>query len=173
MKACFIGLGYIGLPTAIIDAKSGIEVIGVDTNPTIVKETNAGHLHIVEPNLEDLLKFGLIPEFIGRLPVVAKLDQLDKKALVEILTKPKNALVKQYQALLKLDGVELEVEEDALDAIAELAQKRNTGARGLRSIIEEAATDVMFGVPSDSSIKKCIITRKCIEEGEQPKIIRE
>lgn len=122
---------------------------------------------------QDLLKFGLIPEFIGRLPVVAKLDQLDKKALVEILTKPKNALVKQYQALLKLDGVELEVEEDALDAIAELAQKRNTGARGLRAIIEEAATDVMFEVPSDSSIKKCIITRKCIEEGEQPIIIRD
>ena len=122
---------------------------------------------------QDLLKFGLIPEFIGRLPVVAKLDQLDKKALIEILTKPKNALVKQYQVLLQLDGVELVVEDEALDAIAELAQKRNTGARGLRSIIEEAITDVMFNVPSDKTVKKCIITRDCIENGAAPVLIRE
>ncbi len=122
---------------------------------------------------QDLLKFGLIPEFIGRLPVVAKLDQLDKKALIEILTKPKNALVKQYQVLLQLDGVELVVEDEALDAIAELAQKRNTGARGLRSIIEEAITDVMFNVPSDKTVKKCIITRDCIENGAAPVLVRE
>lgn len=122
---------------------------------------------------QDLLKFGLIPEFIGRLPVVAKLDSLDKNALIEILTKPKNALVKQYQVLLSLDGVELIVEDDALEAIAELAQKRNTGARGLRSIIEETTTDVMFSVPSDKTVKKCIIHRECIEKGTQPELVRE
>ena len=120
---------------------------------------------------QDLLKFGLIPEFIGRLPVVAKLDQLDKEALVRILTEPKNALVKQYQVLLGLDGVELEVEPDALYAIAELAQKRNTGARGLRSIIEETMTDVMFDIPSNGDVEKCVITRDCIENSTSPKII--
>lgn len=122
---------------------------------------------------QDLLKFGLIPEFIGRLPVVAKLDQLDKSALVDILTKPKNALIKQYKVLMDFDGVELVVEDDALEAIAELAQKRNTGARGLRSIIEEATTEVMFTVPSDKSVKKCIITRDCIENNKLPTLIRE
>ncbi len=121
---------------------------------------------------QDLLKFGLIPEFIGRLPVVAKLESLDKKALVDILTKPKNALIKQYQTLLGLDGVELVVEKDALDAIAEEAQKRNTGARGLRSIIEEATLDVMFSVPSDETVTKCIITRDAIEKGSAPILVR-
>jgi len=121
---------------------------------------------------EDLLKYGLIPEFIGRLPIVAKLDSLDEEALIEILTKPKNALCKQYMTLMDLDGVELEFENDALSAIAKKAQKLNTGARGLRSIIEDAIIDIMFLVPSDKSVKKCIITKDCIENGAMPTLVR-
>ena len=103
---------------------------------------------------EDLLKFGLIPEFIGRLPVMAALDKLTNDDLVRILTEPKNALVKQYQKLLSLDDTKLEFEPEALKAIAAKAIERNTGARGLRSIIEEIMMDVMFDVPSDESIEK-------------------
>ena len=119
------------------------------------------------------MKFGLIPEFIGRLPVIAKLDQLDSEALVKIITEPKNALAKQYQALLGMDNVELSFDSDAVVAIAEMALKRKTGARGLRSIIEEVMTDVMFDVPSDPEIKKCIIHKECITENKEPEIIRE
>ena len=121
---------------------------------------------------QDLLKFGLIPEFIGRLPIVATLDRLDEKALCDILTVPKNALVKQYQALLDMDGVELSFDEKAVLAIAKKALKRNTGARGLRSIIEEIMTDIMFEVPSDKEIKKCIIHEDCITKDKSPEIIR-
>lgn len=121
---------------------------------------------------QDLLKFGLIPEFIGRLPVFAKLDLLDKDTLVTILTKPKNALVKQYQALMKMDNVALEFEEDAIEAIAEKAIERNTGARGLRAIIEETVSDVMFDTPSDKSIEKVIIKKECVTENAAPTIKR-
>ena len=121
----------------------------------------------------DLLKFGLIPEFIGRLPVFAKLDKLDRKTLIKILTEPKNALIKQYKALFAFDGVKLEFEDGAIEAIADKAIERNTGARGLRSIIEEALSDIMFEVPSDDNIKTVIINKKCITELKQPKIIRE
>ncbi len=122
---------------------------------------------------QDLLKFGLIPEFIGRLPVVAKLDKLDKKTLVKILTEPKNALVKQYQSLLGMDGVDLSFDKDAVEAIADKALSRNTGARGLRSIIEETMTDIMFNVPSEPDIKKCIIHKDCITNDKAPKVVRE
>ena len=121
---------------------------------------------------KDLLKFGLIPEFIGRLPVIAKLSQLDEDALCDILTKPKNALVKQYQTLFDMDGVELEFDLDAIRAIAKKALKRDTGARGLRSIIEEIMTEIMFEVPSDESIKKCVVHEKCVTNDEQPELIR-
>lgn len=120
----------------------------------------------------DLLKFGLIPEFIGRLPVVAKLNQLDEEALCDILTKPKNALVKQYQSLFDMDGVELDFDNDAIKAIAKKALKRNTGARGLRSIIEEVMTDIMFEVPSDDEIKKCVVHEECITDDKCPELIR-
>ena len=155
----------------IIGDRVGKKALGFGAEVQSRQEKNISEL-LAQLVPQDLLKFGLIPEFIGRLPVVAKLDQLDKEALVRILTEPKNALVKQYQVLLGLDGVELEVEPDALYAIAELAQKRNTGARGLRSIIEETMTDVMFDIPSDGDVEKCIITRDCIENGTSPKIIR-
>lgn len=120
---------------------------------------------------QDLLKFGLIPEFIGRLPIFAKLDQLDRDTLITILTQPKNALVKQYMALFDFDGVKLEFEDEAVVAIAEKAIERNTGARGLRAIIEETMADIMFDVPSDDDIDTVIITKECVNGGE-PKVIR-
>ena len=115
----------------------------------------------VEP--EDLLKFGLIPEFVGRLPVVATLEDLDEPALKKILTEPKNALVKQYQKLFDLDDVELEFTPESLDAIAELALKRGTGARGLRAIMESVLLSVMYDVPSRTDVAKVVIEKACIE----------
>ena len=120
---------------------------------------------------QDLLKFGLIPEFVGRLPIVTTLRELNKDALIKIVTEPKNALVKQYKKLLELDGVELEFEEDALQAIVNKAIERNTGARGLRSIIEEIMRDIMFDVPSNNKIEKCIITKETVLNHEQPKLV--
>ncbi len=120
---------------------------------------------------EDLLKYGLIPEFIGRVPVSVTLSHLDEEALVRVLKEPKNSLLKQYIELFKLDGVELEFEDEALTAAAKEAIGRKTGARGLRAIFEEVMLDVMFDVPSDDSISKVIITKECIEEGAEPKLI--
>ena len=120
---------------------------------------------------EDLLRFGLIPEFIGRLPIIASLSQLDEDALVEILTKPKNALAKQYKKMLELDEVELEFEDEALREIAKKAIERKTGARGLRSIIEGIMLDVMYELPSRDDITKCIITKETVIENSAPKLI--
>ena len=120
---------------------------------------------------QDLLKFGLIPEFIGRLPVVVALDKLDKKALISILTEPKNALVKQYKELFKMDNVELEIEKEALEEIANKALEINTGARGLRGILESTMTDVMYEIPSRSDIKKCVITKDTITNKSEPKLV--
>lgn len=120
---------------------------------------------------QDLLKFGLIPEFVGRLPIVTTLKELNKEALIKIVTEPKNALVKQYKKLLELDGVELEFEEGALQAIVNKAIERNTGARGLRSIIEEIMRDIMFDIPSNNKIEKCIITKETVLERESPKLV--
>ena len=120
---------------------------------------------------QDLLKFGLIPEFIGRLPIVATLQELDRNALIEILKEPKNSLIKQYQKLFEIDGVELIFEEDALGAIVDKAIERKTGARGLRSIIEERMRDIMFDIPSNPNIEKCIITKRTILDNEAPDIV--
>ena len=120
---------------------------------------------------EDLLKFGLIPEFIGRVPVIVTLDALDKEALIRILTEPKNALIKQYQRLLKMDQVELEFTDESLVAIAEAALARNTGARGLRSIVEKTMNDIMYEVPSNPQIAKVVIHKECITEGKAPEVI--
>ncbi|PKR82821.1 ATP-dependent protease ATP-binding subunit ClpX [Heyndrickxia camelliae] len=122
---------------------------------------------------EDLLRFGLIPEFIGRLPIIASLEPLDEEALIEILTKPKNALVKQYKKMLELDNVELEFDNEALIEIAKKAIERKTGARGLRSIIETLMLDVMFDLPSRDDIKKCIITKEAVLNNEPPKLVLE
>ena len=120
---------------------------------------------------QDLLKFGMIPEFIGRLPIIATLKELDKEALIQITTEPKNALVKQYKKLLQMDDVELEFEREALESIVDKAIERKTGARGLRSIIEEIMRDIMFDIPSNEKIEKCIITRNTVVDNAGPRII--
>lgn len=121
---------------------------------------------------EDLLKFGLIPEFVGRLPVVVTLDSLDEESLVQILTEPRNALVKQYQKIFSMDGVDLVFTKEAIASIAKEAQKRKTGARALRSIMEENMLDIMYEIPSLTDVTKCIITHGVIESGEQPTLIQ-
>jgi ATP-dependent Clp protease ATP-binding subunit ClpX len=126
-------------------------------------------LKAIEP--EDLLKYGLIPEFIGRLPVTATLEDLDKTALIKILTEPKNALIKQYQALFAMNNVQLEITPDALDAVAEKAIKRHTGARGLRSIMEEILLDTMFDLPDYKQVEKVTITKDTIEHKHQPLLL--
>ena len=120
---------------------------------------------------QDLLKFGLIPEFIGRLPVVATLKELDKDALAKILVEPKNSLVKQYKKLFEIDNVELQFEDEAISAIVDKAVERKTGARGLRSIIEEIMTDIMFEIPSNPKIAKCIITKDTVINGNEPEVV--
>lgn len=155
----------------IIKRRLGQKVIGFGSDQKQKEVEPKDLLAKVLP--EDLLKFGLIPEFIGRLPVIASLSQLDEAALIEILTKPKNALVKQYQKMLELDDVELEFEEGALEEIAKKAIERKTGARGLRSIIEGIMLDVMFDLPSREDIKKCIITKETVIDNGTPKLVLE
>lgn len=120
---------------------------------------------------QDLLKFGLIPEFVGRLPIIATLHELDREALANIVTKPKNALVKQYQKLFELDDVTLEFEPEAINLIVDKAIERKTGARGLRSIIEEIMRDIMFEIPSNPNIEKCIITKETVKNNEPPRLV--
>ncbi|AMM98105.1 MULTISPECIES: ATP-dependent protease ATP-binding subunit ClpX [Bacillus] len=153
----------------IIKRRLGQKVIGFGAENKIEDLEKEVLLSKVLP--EDLLRFGLIPEFIGRLPVIASLEPLDEEALVEILTKPKNALVKQYTKMLELDDVELEFEEDALSEIAKKAIERKTGARGLRSIIEGIMLDVMFDLPSRDDIEKCVITGATVADGESPRLV--
>lgn len=126
-------------------------------------------LKLIQP--EDLLRYGLIPEFVGRLPVIVSLSQLDEEALVEILTKPKNALVKQYKELFNIDNVDLEFEEDALKLIAKKAIERKTGARGLRGILEEIMLDIMYDIPSRDDIEKCLITKDSIDKNSEPTLV--
>ena len=128
-------------------------------------------LHQVEP--EDLVKFGIIPELVGRLPVIAVLDDLDEDALVKILSEPKNAILKQYSYMFSLDGIELEITDDAMRAIAKKAAERKTGARGLRTVVEEALSDIMFDAPSDDTISKVILTGECVTDGKAPEVIRD
>ena len=120
---------------------------------------------------EDLIKFGMIPEFIGRVPVTAALDMLDEKALIDILVKPKNALTKQYKKLFEIDDVELEFEPEALQIIAKKSFERKTGARGLRAICEDIMMDAMYEAPSDMTVVKCIITKAAAEGTEKPTLI--
>lgn len=128
-------------------------------------------LHQVEP--EDLVKFGIIPELVGRLPVIAVLDDLDEDALVKILSEPKNAILKQYSYMFSLDGIELEITDDAMRAIAKKAAERKTGARGLRTVVEEALSDIMFNAPSDDTISKVILTGECVTDSKAPEVIRD
>ncbi len=154
----------------IIENRIGKKSLGFESEiRASVKEKNNLY-KMVTP--KDLLKFGLIPEFIGRLPMVAALEELDEKALVQILTEPKNALVKQYKKLFEYDNVELEFEKSALEEVAREAISKKTGARGLRAILEEVMLDVMYDIPSDNSITKCVVTAKTVKDRTMPKLIR-
>jgi ATP-dependent Clp protease ATP-binding subunit ClpX len=164
-----VGGAFAGLEK-IIESRSGSA--GVGFNATLQSEAEKNRRDIFSDVMpEDLLKFGMIPEFIGRLPVITSVENLDKPALMQILTEPKNALVKQYQRLFDIDDVELEITPDALDAIAELALKRGTGARGLRAILESVLLGVMYDVPSRADIAKVILTHECISDGGAPTLI--
>ena len=149
----------------IVKQRLGEKVIGFGQNNRKIDEDTSYMQEIIS---EDIQKFGLIPEFIGRLPVVAALEQLTPDDLVQILTEPRNALVKQYQTLLSYDGVELEFDEDALQAVANKAIERKTGARGLRSIIEETMMDIMFEIPSREEVTKVRITKDAVEGKDKP-----
>lgn len=154
----------------IIQKRGGEKTLGFGAKIESKKDIDLGKIYAqVLP--EDLLKFGIIPEFIGRIPVVATLDLLDEEALMQILKEPKNALVKQYQKLLELDDVELEFRDDALRAIAKKAIERNTGARGLRSIVENTMMECMYEVPSRDDVKKVIVTKEAVEGTEQPILV--
>lgn len=153
----------------IIQRRLGDKVIGFNSEINLARADESRLLSMVQP--EDLLKFGLIPEFIGRLPVMVTLDELSEDALVRIITEPKNALLKQYRKLFRLDNVELEIEPEAIRAVAKKAIERKTGARGLRSILEGVMTDIMYDIPSRTDVRKCIITRETIEEGCRPTLV--
>ena len=153
----------------IIEKRTRKSTIGFGADIQSKKEKNVGSLlKGIEPS--DLLKFGLIPEFVGRLPIVVTLESLDEEALVKILNEPKNALVKQYKKLFEMDNVELEFSTKALSAIANKAIERKTGARGLRAILEETMTDIMYEIPSNERISKVVITEPTITKGEKPEI---
>ncbi len=147
----------------IIERRMDKKAIGFNAEVKDKKEVNVGEA-FKRAMPQDFIKFGLIPEFIGRVPVTVSLDSLDKEALVRILTEPKNSLVKQYEKLFELDGVELKFDKDALEAIAEKSVDRQTGARGLRAIMENVMMDLMYKVPSDESITECTITKELVEK---------
>ena len=155
----------------IIESRTDKSAIGFDAPVQSKKKRNLGKLFAqVEP--DDLMKYGIIPELVGRMPVITSLQDLRKEDLVRILVEPKNALVRQYQALLKMDNVELEIQQEALEAIAQKAIDRQIGARGLRAVLEQVMTKIMFVIPSDLTIRKVVITPDCIR-GSDPMIIRE
>ena len=164
----FIVAGAFAGLEEIISSRAGKRGIGFGA-PLYNKGNDANLFSEVLP--EDLHKFGLIPEFIGRLPVVTTVTQLDQVALMEILTKPRNALVRQYQRMFELDGVELEFEQSALEAIADLAVLRQTGARGLRAIMEEVLGPIMFDVPSDDEVGRVVVTKASVLENAAPTIV--
>ncbi len=154
----------------IIQNRVGQKVMGFGADIKVKEDKKIGEiLEMILP--QDLLRYGLIPEFVGRVPIIVTLDALDKETLIKILTEPRNALVKQYKKLLELDGVDLEFMDDALDAIAEEALRRNTGARGLRAIIEDVMLEVMYEVPSRIDITKVVVTRDVIAKKEKPLLV--
>ncbi|TMQ64945.1 MAG: ATP-dependent Clp protease ATP-binding subunit ClpX [Candidatus Eisenbacteria bacterium] len=151
----------------IVERRVSQKAMGFGAEIKSRKDRNLGELlSLVEP--DDLLRYGLIPELVGRLPVIGALDSLSKASLIDILTKPKNAITKQYQKFFDMEGVKLEFTEDGLEAVAELALKRGTGARGLRAVLEEAMLDLMYEIPSRLEVVGCTITREVIEKKAQP-----
>ena len=153
----------------VIQRRIGEKTIGFNADIKPVKGNDSELLSKIQP--EDLLKYGLIPEFVGRLPVLVTLKELDADALVRIINEPKNALLKQYKKLFSMDNVELEIEDDAIVRIAEKAIERKTGARGLRSIMENLMTDIMFEIPSRQDIRKCIITKDTVDDKADPALV--
>ncbi|MFR7990513.1 MAG: ATP-dependent Clp protease ATP-binding subunit ClpX [Anaerovoracaceae bacterium] len=162
------GGAFDGLDS-IIQRRMGERVIGFNSELVVSKKQEDNLLSHIQP--EDLLKFGLIPEFIGRLPVIVTLEELTEESLIRIMKEPKNALIRQYKKLFELDHVELEIEEEAVSAIAKKAIERKTGARGLRSIFEKAMTDIMFDIPSRKDVKKCVITKETITDEQEPRLV--
>ncbi len=154
----------------IIQSRTAQRTIGFGSELYSRKESRIGEI-LSQVMPEDLLRFGLIPEFIGRLPVVATLDALDEDALVRVLTEPKNAIVKQYRKMFQLDGIELEFTEDGLRAIAQQALKRKTGARGLRAILEDVMLDVMYEIPSRGEVSRVVVTKEAVLNGKEPLLI--
>ena len=155
----------------IVEKRVSSGAIGFGNEVKSKKDLDQGEMYRqVVP--QDLIKYGLIPELVGRMPVITALHPLDVDALIQILSKPRNALLKQYTSLLKMDGVELVFEKDALAAVAEETLKRNTGARGLRSVMEELLTELMFALPTDYTVEKVIITRDCVVNGALPEMVK-
>ena len=153
----------------VIQRRTGEMAFGFNSELKTKKENDAEVLKSLQP--EDLLKYGLIPEFVGRLPVVVALEALHTEDLVRIINEPKNALLKQYKKLFSMDDVELEIEDEAILSIAEKAIERKTGARGLRSILENLMTDIMYEIPSRDDIRKCIITKSTVDENARPSLV--
>ena len=166
------GGAFDGLEKIVEDQSGYRNSIGFDADVSVSrnsKECQVSFLKEVTP--QDLVKFGLIPEFVGRVPVVVTLDALDEKALISILKEPKNALTKQYHKLFELDGVELDFQDDALELVAKKSLERKTGARGLRAIMEGSLMDLMYKIPSDDTIRKCTITKDVVEGTGEPEIV--
>jgi ATP-dependent Clp protease ATP-binding subunit ClpX len=163
-----VGGAFAGLEK-LIETRAGRKGLGFGAQLHSAKEASESYGDVMP---EDLLKFGLIPEFIGRLPVITTVTNLDQAALIQILTEPRNALSKQYQRMFEIDGVELEFTEDALEAVADQAILRGTGARGLRAIMEEVLLPVMFDVPSDDGIARVVVTREVVLDNVLPTIVR-
>jgi ATP-dependent Clp protease ATP-binding subunit ClpX len=164
-----VGGAFAGLEH-IIEQRVGKKTLGFTAEVRGHAEREADDL-LAQVRPEDLTKFGLIPEFIGRLPLIASVTKLDQAALVQILTEPRNALIKQYQKLFDLDGVELEFTTDAVEAVADKAMERGTGARGLRAIIEEVLLHVMYDVPSRGDIAKVVVTREVVDGEAAPTLV--
>ena len=166
------GGAFVGLDS-IIQSRVGVKTMGFGADiRTNREEKNIGEI-LAQTQPEDLLKFGLIPEFVGRLPVIATLDELDQNALVRILTEPKNSLIKQYQKLFEFEDVKLKFTEDSLVAVASEAMRRKSGARGLRAILEKVMLETMYELPSQSSVHECVISEEVILKGEQPILLYE
>ncbi len=165
------GGAFCGLEQ-VVERRVGGRSLGFGADPKSRAERNTGELlALAEP--DDLLKFGLIPEFVGRLPVVTSLEELDQQALIDILTKPRNALVKQYKKLMEMDGVSLKFTDGALEAVAKAAMKNRAGARGLRAILESAMLDIMYDVPSRRNIREIVISEDVVEKNEPPLVVME
>jgi ATP-dependent Clp protease ATP-binding subunit ClpX len=160
------GGAFVGLEK-IIQRRTGSKSMGFQADVKPIRSRDIGAtLEKVEP--EDLIKYGLIPEFVGRLPVVGTLNELDKPALIQILTQPRNAITRQYQKLFEYENVKLRFTDDALEAIAEAALQRKIGARGLRMIIEDLMLDLMYNLPTQKKVRECVITREVVEAKQQP-----